>query len=144
MAAPSLFKVQEALFDHLKDNYTTSPIAWPNVVFDPKTQADSLTGWVRPAIIPIDNVQETINGDDNTAGTKVQGFLQIAIFTPVGVGPGKGYEISDELTALFNKVNLTLSGNSERLSVLVPKTFQVKAEPQWFHLNLNVDFHYHT
>jgi hypothetical protein len=77
------------------DQFSSAPIAWPNVEFTPPVRSP----WVRFNVLDADSFQTTIGATTNNH--RFVGIVVINIFVPLDVGNASALAMADVVAAIF-------------------------------------------
>lgn len=122
-----------AIEKRLKDNWTTTPIAFDNVGFRPTDSAY--------VAIFIQNAAATqIEMTGTTPNHRYTGLISIQIFTDVNTGSQTAREYADTISAIFRNKRFS-SGDSGTIICRSPNVQRVGVVDGRFQLNLTVPYY---
>lgn len=127
----------ESQHNALRDRFdtqwaNTTPIAWPNVTFDPPDAA----AWVR--FVATDATARTASfGDPGNNVHRHTGLLTLMIFVPVNTGDKEALELADQASAIFRGWQDAASGLRFRQP---PFVRQVGPDRKWYQVNVLCPF----
>lgn len=120
----------------LASNWTTTPIAYTGVPFDPQNPGGAFTAggpWIYlDEDLPNDRFQATIG--NNTNVEREVGAVQIHVFTPAEQGPGLAQEYADTLAGLFRW------WRSGDLIVRSPRKASSETDGDWYRYSLHIPY----
>lgn len=114
---------------------TTTPIAWPNIDFDPDTDVgDSDPGFIRVTILrgPLSATQADMAENPRY---RHEGTLAIQVFVPANEGSGPALSLADTLADGFR--GITADGITYR----APAPDPVGVSGAWYQVNLWIPFY---
>ncbi len=125
----SLDTVREVVEKRFNDNWTSTPIQWENVHFEPQDGQ----AFIAPVIVPT-------SGDQVSLGTvalnRWDGFVDVSIFVPRGIGAKLANDLSNEVIKLF--YHYTDSG----VSFFTGYSKPTGATEIWFRVNVTVPYQF--
>lgn len=135
MATTVFEKIEKAVTDRVKDNWTATQVQYPNTVRDMSGEST----WISLAIVHTSAERQTMTGNDDTGHIyKGRVLLNVHRLSGKGTGVLKGYE--DDLRDLFRYVRLTLIGGF--LQFFVPEVIVAGLNGQWWIETVSVPFEY--
>lgn len=116
---------------------STTPVAWPNVDFDPETEAKSGNDWLPWVRISV------IRGTGSAVQADIAesprhrhfGTLSADVFSPQGAGTAPALTLADSFAASFRSV--TAGGITYR----TPSMTTVGSDGVWHQVNVSVPFY---
>lgn len=122
--------IRQAIEGRLKSNWSTTPIAWDNIVFTPPAASP----FIRLTILLSEETQISM-----LKGYRQSGYIDIGIFCPEGSGTNTAYVYADSLSTIFRGVQF--SG----ISCQGAKTTRIPSQEKgWFMLNVSIPFYVDT
>ncbi len=118
-----------AIRKRLKDNWTTTPIAYQNVEFTPPVGD---TGWVRLTVEDADAFQASMGGTTNFY--RHPGLIIVSVFVPLNRGDKQALEYADSISAIFR------SWQTTGIRFYAPTVKRIGADDKWYHVNVVVPF----
>jgi hypothetical protein len=96
----TLTEVLQDIETHFSANWSSTPIAWPNVPFNsPKDNDGKPLPWVRCTVLP----DETNNREVGSSGVGIRrGVVKIQVFTGPNIGSRSGAALAGDVEALFH------------------------------------------
>jgi len=120
----------QGIEERVRDNWSTTPVAYPGVDFQPPTQAPH--EWVRVTPIWGDADMSSMT----TSGTnRIDGFLDIDLFGKQGTGYGTLRGYADTWRDLFDRVDV---GTVQFQAASAPRI--IDNSSGWLHLKVSVPF----
>lgn len=120
----------------LTANWTTTPIAWTNVHFDPQNPGGAFPAGgafiYLDEDLPNDTFQATIGNTQNSE--REIGAVMIHIFTPVESGAGQAQEYAASLASLFRW------WQSGHLFVRSPRRASSEVDGDWYRYSLYIPY----
>lgn len=89
-----------AIRERFESQWTATPIAWPNRVFDPPAEEP----WVRFAISMGEGFQVDLNPNPRE---RHPGVVIVQVFTPLDKGTGAGELLGEDVAAVFRRWSTT-------------------------------------
>ena len=121
--------LREAFEQRLRDNYTTTEIAYDNTKFTPPT-----TSWIRAVLLPVNTENAALGG----LCVRQEGIFWIQIFVPLNSNTDEAYTLAAEVSLIFE--NVQFSG----ITCGAPDTVRIGDEGRgWYQVNVKVPFYYH-
>lgn len=133
--------VTAAVRQRLNANWTTTPIAWENVPFDPKTPGGIFPAdgpWIYCEIVFAGSAQASLGSPGSNRFRHV-GLIFIHIFVPVNGGTKKAYEYADQLADIFRAQEF--SGVLCR-SPVIGRGEKSDDDGNWFRVTLSCEFQF--
>lgn len=123
------FQAQQiAIEQRLRDNWSTTPVEYPNSEFEP-TNDDP---FVRLSVI--NGPANQVDWGKSTNTFRHFGVIVCQIFVPINVGSGLAYSYADSLAAIWRTARFG------GITCLAPSITEVGETGSWFQLNVSVDF----
>ena len=98
----NMVEIREALLTRMHNSYSMTPVAYPNINFDPDSDATS-GEFVR---ITIKSAYPTEYKEKGSGGVGWRyGIINCHIFTRLGTGSERALEIADVIELLFRRVS---------------------------------------
>lgn len=120
----SIPQIRRALENHLKAMVPAIPIAWENVAFTPPADGSA---YAEVRFVPNDPITPM-----DSLSFIEQGFFQVALMYPQGVGPRDSETRVDQLRAHFRRgTTLTAGGVSTIITRVPTVAAPVPADGQW-------------
>lgn len=130
--------IRTGLIVGIIDSNIAYPVQWPNVPIQDNGQSYEPNNepWVRVTILGMEDGMGTLgkNGKD-----RVDGAMQIDIFTPKASGDIKAYEILQELRSQFERGKI-LTHNGQHVRIESAGSRQGTDEQSWYSQIINVEF----
>lgn len=109
--------------------WTTTPIAYPNVEFTPPAGD---TGWVRLTIEDADAFQVSMGAPTNFY--RHPGLIIVSVFVPLNRGDKQALEYADSIAAIFR------SWQTTGIRACAPTVKRIGPDDKWYHVNVVVPF----
>ena len=123
-------EVRDTIITRIAENYSASPVAWPNRKFDPDKDAPA-GHWIRPNIIM--NLSEIAELGESGLGFR-HGVLKMQVFGPKGKESRTAWANAGSLEALFRRKVLS------RIVFDEPNTTEIGADDEFYQLAVDVGF----
>lgn len=132
MAALELAGYRTAILTRVRDNYTSTPIAWPGQSFESADDVDFFTR-IDVMFLDVDLISVSIE--------RVTGFLAASIYARMGRGTDEITAFADIFRALFPN-NLTVAVSGRNIRFFTPKVVPVIYEVDgiWCHQPIICNF----
>ena len=122
--------VRDVIIAQVADNYTNTPVAWPNHKFDPDKDAP-LGHWIRVNIL----MNQSDIGELGESGLGFRnGILKLQVFGPKGKESRTAWVNAGSLEALFRRKVL------DRCVFDEPSTTEVGSDEEFYQLAVDVGF----
>src|SRR5512138_1510800 len=90
---------RSAIESHLAANWTATPIAWPNVAFEPGTAA----AWIQPRIVNVQSFQASLG---SPAVFRHPGAVSINVWIRPQTGTAAARTYADQLAQMFRSLQI--------------------------------------
>lgn len=127
----SLLQIHDAIINQFDTDWTYTPIAWPNLQFDPSGLDPA--EWVRITIVPADSEQVSMGGPTNLH--RQFGVVLLEIYIDQDSGARRSVELADLAINFFH--SLSLAGITFRS----PDTESIGVVDGWLQKNVSCDFY---
>lgn len=119
---------QLAILNRLGDNWTRTPIRWPNIASAPTEESH---------VEPVVNRAEAFNASVSAASKLVRhpGLLTLNIRVPLGGGDVVALDYADELAALFRNVTV------DSITFRAPTVRDLGPEGAWYRVQVDCPFY---
>jgi len=123
--------IRDAIVGQLYNNYSRTPVAWPNRKFDPETEAPD-GHWIRLNIL----MGGSVIGELGTEGLGFRyGVVKIQCFGPKGEDGRSVWVTAGTLEAIYRREVL-----SDCIILDEPSTNEVGTDDKWYQLAVDVPF----
>jgi hypothetical protein len=128
--------VRRTLEQKLADEWTATPIRWPDAPFNPSVTL----AYIAPHLLFGDSSQASMNLDASAQRLyRTMPVLMIQVFTPELEGAGPALRFADTLCDMFRSLTLVIeSGNT--LVFYDPAVTRVGVSDGWLQYNVAVSF----
>lgn len=116
----------------LSDNWTETPIDWPNVALTPPERKP----WVRFTVQDADRSLASIGAPGSNL-TRQPSILYLQLFTPSNEGDGDALRLAEALAAIYNTTQYAAEGLHFRQPASIK---QVGVNGAWYQVNVLVPF----
>jgi hypothetical protein len=130
MANLSPVEIRDSILTLIRDNYSRTPVAWPNRKFNPDTEA--IGGhWIRPNIL----MAGTEEGEVGLAGLSFRsGILKIQVFGPKNKEGRAAWVNAGSIEAIFRR------GVDSCIIYGEPSTNEVGTDERYYQLAVDISF----
>lgn len=129
-------EARDEIFSVIKTAWDTTGflMAWPDKDFEKPTGRDP---WARTTLRHTDGNQSTLANHNGLQRFKRDGVLTIQIFTPIGEGLSRSYDLSKIISDALEGTTTTKGVwfRNVRLN-------EIGSDAPWFQVNVNSDFSY--
>ena len=124
-------EIRDSIISQISDNYSNTPVAWPNTKFDPDRNAPD-GHWIRINIL----MGGTELGELGTEGLGIRsGVLKIQVFGPMGKESRTVWVNAGALEDLFRREVL-----DNCIIIDEPSTTEIGEDGKFYQLNVDVPF----
>lgn len=115
---------------------TSNAVQFENVRFDPPTES----AWWRTTFISVNSER----GSFGSAGySRIEGYMNIDLFYPAGVGSGIARRACDGILAHFKSGTRIVMSSGVEVSIRKALRVQTIQEPDWYHIQARVHWMTH-
>jgi hypothetical protein len=125
--------IQKAFEKRIHSIPNLPQIVYPNT----KPNISGLDEWVRATFIP---AQSQSLGVNRSSSSIYEGYMQIDIFTPLGIGSKRGLEIASNIIPNFEKNSTLLIGQDQYITIKYASILQGIDDKQFYRMPIQIDW----
>lgn len=126
-------EARKALLQGVISASVSVPIKWENAEFTTPNNG----GW---AAVYILNMDDSLNTLGANGLNRIDGVMQISVFTPKGAGDLSAYQLASEFRSIF-KTGAKLTADGQVVHILSASMRNGPTEPNWYSQIINVEFY---